>query len=135
MERMTALQIFSERIAEFVDKWRSVMAPGRSRNYYHWLQVEALKEIQEHGSVWKYASDVTESYVHILKDAYLNFSSRGGAKHNPHWVKQVMHRVLIKMLLKALHNEPWLKILTPYERKRLSASLATATRMGDLTAV
>jgi hypothetical protein len=55
---MLKLQYFADTVGEFVAAWRTHIAPGRKRNYYHWLEVEALWEIHHHGSVWKYHSYV-----------------------------------------------------------------------------
>eukprot|EP00026_Physarum_polycephalum_P015719 Phypoly_transcript_16468.p1 GENE.Phypoly_transcript_16468~~Phypoly_transcript_16468.p1 ORF type:complete len:279 (+),score=30.05 Phypoly_transcript_16468:61-837(+) len=119
VEDIACLTVFAENVSTFISQWTTIIAPGRQRNYYHWLEVEALKEIQAHGSVMRFASDVTESFVHVLKDTYLHFTSRGGGKHNPHWIKQAMERICIKLLLKAYGSTEISRMLSPYERKKI----------------
>ncbi len=111
------LDYFTEKVVEFIAKWKPVMGGGKSRNYYHWLQVEALIQIKVSGSIWKYSSDITESFVHLIKDYYLRYSNRGGLQK--HWTKQVMHRILVRVYLKSLNCEDWTDIMTTFEKRKL----------------
>jgi len=120
MDDIAALEFFAASVGLFVEQWLQLVAPGRKHNYYHWLEFEALQEILKHGSVWKYASDVTESFVHILKDTYLHFTTRGGSKNGAHWVKQALEHICIKLALKAFNGESdWRCMISPYERKKM----------------
>ncbi len=56
-----------------MEQWREQVGGGRSRNYYHWLAEEAIIQIEMSGSIWKYSSDITESFVHVIKEYYLRF--------------------------------------------------------------
>lgn len=117
MHDLVALSVFEQNVSTFVNHWARVMGGGRmDRNYYHWLAVEAMHQIKKSGSIWKYSSDITESFVHVLKDCYLRFTTRGGMRH---WTRQVMSKVLIKVFVQALSCEDWYDMLTPFERKKL----------------
>lgn len=70
----------------FIDKWRDELgltAADKYHNYFHTLTVEVPKSIRRKGSAWKYSSDITETYVHIMKEMLLDFTTRGGCDQNP----------------------------------------------------
>jgi hypothetical protein len=91
------LKFYTFQVSTFIDCWRSQISNGKQRNYYHFLAVEAAIQIEHSGSIWKYASDITESYVHIIKDCFLKYTTRGGS--NRHWTKQVHYNLCIDLLL------------------------------------
>ena len=125
------LDRFRRNAANFIKRWRDTVAPNRNRNYYHWLAIEAVLQIQACGSIWKYSSDITESFVHVLKECFLRFTNRGGTKR--HWTRQAMLRVLVKVLITSKSGKDVIAMLTPYERKKYLATLAKAcTNTNDL---
>ena len=79
-------------------------------------------QIERSGSIWKYSSDITESFVHVIKDYYLRFTSRGGAKRS--WTRQVMERLAVKVVVQALSKCEWLDMLSPFERRKFYEALA-----------
>lgn len=112
---------FKEHIDEFVDEWSRVMGGGKERNYYHWLAVEAFIQLIESGSIWKYASDVTESLVHVIKETFLKYTTRGGA--NKCWTEQVLSRSLMKSFMKSLAAKEGVDMLSKFEQRKFFASL------------
>lgn len=75
------LAVFKDGVSRFIARWRQIVAPSKQQSYYHQLEVEAILEIEKNGSIWKYTSDVTESFVHVFKQTYLRFTTyRGGRK-------------------------------------------------------
>jgi hypothetical protein len=112
------LTILRDEASAFVDDWRMHIANGRERNYYHWLAEEAYLQILKSGSVWKYASDVTESFVHVLKDCFARFTSRGGGGRSD-WTEQALFRVCTKVLTRALSASEWVDLLSKHEQKKV----------------
>lgn len=110
------LLLFRARVRGFVKEWREVIGRKKERNYYYWLEVEAIEQIDESGSVWKYASDITESFVHLIKVTYARFTNRGG--RGRHWTKQVLQRILVKVHVTALNATSWDSILTKFESRK-----------------
>lgn len=110
------LRRFEATVEDFIFRWRRDVANWRNRNYYHWLAHEAKRQIYESGSIWKYASDITESFVHVLKDTYLKFSNRGGL--NSSWTKQVLNRVLMKVQVRSMSSQHTYDMMSRYERRK-----------------
>lgn len=114
---LEALNMMRRRVVSFVEDWRAAMG-YKWRNYYHWLAHEALRQIFYRGSLWKYASDVTESFVHVVKDKFAKYTNRGGCKR--HWTKQVLHRILIDVYVTTLEGGDGVdSLLSRHEKKRL----------------
>ena len=118
---LVSLHQFQLTVSNFVERWRQVMGGGKNRNYYHWLAVESFLQIMASGSIWKYSSDITESFVHVIKDCYLKYTNRGGK--NRSWTRQVMQRILLKVTLKSLSSEEWTDMISPFEKRRFIAEI------------
>jgi hypothetical protein len=71
-------------------------------------------------SVFAFASDITESMGHIIKEHFLRKSNRGGM--NSCWTLQFLERHGIQFIMKCLDDPEALK-LSPYERKKLEEML------------
>lgn len=102
----------------FVEIWREEIAGvDKCRNYYHTLSVEVPKSICRWGSAWKYSSDVTETYVCVLKNQFRMYTTRGGMGANASF--QVMQRLGMKTLayIKGFANEKLM--ISNYELRRL----------------
>jgi hypothetical protein len=104
----------------FLDEWREeiVQDAAKYRNYWHTLMYKIPESIWRFGSAWKYSSDITETYVCLLKDQLLDFTTRGGFGANP--CVQVMQRMAVRSAVysKGLGNVEMM--ISPYEKKRLN---------------
>lgn len=45
---------FEANVSSFIQGWKKYVSNGKNRNYYHWLEFEAVKQIRSHGSTWRY---------------------------------------------------------------------------------
>lgn len=104
----------------FLDKWREdiVQDPGKYRNYWHALCWEIPESIYRKKSAWKYSSDITETYVCLIKNQALDFTTRGGLGQNP--CVQLMERMTVhsKCYERGLGSHKMM--ISPYEKKKLS---------------
>lgn len=116
VEACSRLEFFRANVRDFVERWKIGLESTTDRNYYHWLSVEALRSIYHRGSVWKYASDVTESYVHIIKSHFAKYTNKGGAGR--FWTKQVMTRILMETEI-ACMDKSKKDLITPNDWRRV----------------
>jgi len=92
-EKLAALEVFRDTVVDFIKDWQEFMGRGKKRNYYHWLEVEVIKEIQHSGSIWAFACDVSESFVHVAKHVYNCFTAHGGLHMD--WTSVSMERIVL----------------------------------------
>jgi len=119
LEDAVKLTVLERDASRFVDEWIQHIAHTKDRNYYHWLAVEAFQQIKSCGSIWKYASDVTESFVFVFKNVISHFTSHGGGKHGKHWTEQGLSRVCVQALLRALGSAELRDMISRYEFKKI----------------
>jgi hypothetical protein len=74
------------------------------------------QELLKHGTVWAFASDITESLVHVVKEMFELLTNRGGLCRQ--WTTQVMERSAAKNTVDALDGNQDLQ-LSPMEKKKL----------------
>jgi len=113
---------FKANVSADIEQWRMVVAAGRNpRNYYHYFAEEIWLKIEMHGSNWKYASDVTESHVHTIKDDFVKYTNRGGfgrsASH------QIMKRRKVNSVVYIKTHSDHQVPISPWEKKKLRAML------------
>lgn len=113
---VSCLLVFLEAVGDFVASWRQYISGGKSRNVYHWLAVEVPFQILECGSIWEFASDVTESFVCLIKTTFLHYTNRGGVQK--HWTCQVMQRILVKTLLKSISSDDPIRLFSEFEKRK-----------------
>jgi hypothetical protein len=116
---MQELEAYEHDFPIFLDMWREdiVQDATKYRNYWHAMMWEIPESIHRHGSAWKYSSDITETYVCIIKNQMLDYTTRGGFGVNP--CVQLMQRMAVRTCVysKGLGNEELL--ISPYEKVRL----------------
>lgn len=104
----------------FIKQWKQFISNNKERNYYHWLAYEAYNQIKLSGSVWKYSSDITESFVHVLKTCFLRFTNRGGGfAGSSSWTEQALFRVCVQTFMKSLDAKEWSSLLSAYEKRKI----------------
>ena len=121
---MQELKDYIVQFPAFLNMWRVGLQRTTYRNYYHYLTVEVPASIIRWGSVYKYSSDITETYVHILKKMYPLYSSRSGGKaahNNP--CQQVMSRLGMKSLIFSLGIGNQQLVISNHEADKLNTYL------------
>lgn len=112
------LQAYERDFPVFVDSWRdNITGYDKYRNYYHTLAHEVPRSIRHRGSAWKYASDITETYVCIIKNQVLDHTTRGGLKMNP--AKQLLERMAVRSACYSNGLGSTTAMISPWETKRL----------------
>ena len=105
---------------DFIQRWREKICGSmqKFRNYYHTLTYEVPESIWRHGSAWKYSSDITETFVCLIKNHLLDYSTRGGFKQNP--CLQIMYRLAVRSIAYTRGFGSESLIISPYEIARIA---------------
>lgn len=85
-EDWEALHEYERTMPGFIDRWRDELGltqKEKYHNYFHTLSVEVPKSIRRKGSAWKYSSDITKTFVHLMKEMFADFTTRGGCDQDP----------------------------------------------------
>lgn len=113
------LQAYEDTMEGFIANWRAQLQLGNKyRNYYHTLSVEVPKSIRKKGSAWKYSSDITETFVHVLKGMLLDFTTRGGCDQDP--TRQAMERCAMRSIAYTKGFGSLSLMISPHEWKKIS---------------
>lgn len=113
------LEAYEQDFPVFLDEWRHAIVGDdtKFRNYYHTLLYEVPESIHRKGSAWKYSSDITETYVCLVKHQMSSYTTRGGFKKNP--AVQLMQRMAVRTACYSNGLGSVSTMISPYEWKKL----------------
>ena len=115
------LALYEREFPVFIEDWMICIGRDSNRNYYHTLAVEIPRSINIHKSVWKFSSDITETYVYILKYCIPLYSTRGGFKQNP--TLQTLKRLCMHAFAGVKGWVPLAGLVSPWEKEKLRSFL------------